>query len=157
MHSLRMTPVTAKSYLTLTCVSVSVNPAGRTMMVTGWHRWHADPITANVRDLISTDIGWLCSDPFQPSLLGECAVGHSGIWQGGGSMCEKAGVNISRYLMLGLERVTTMTSHQWNIFWLASRKKKAGIMLPPLHTMDKWKLGLCFLIKCFFHFIWLIN
>ena len=111
MHSLRMTPVTAKSYLSLTCVNVSVNPAGRTMMVTGWHGWHAvaDPITA-------IDIGWLCSDPFQPSLLGECAVGHSGIWQGGGSMCEKAGVNISRYLMLGLERVTTMTSHQWNIF-----------------------------------------
>ena len=74
-------------------------------------------------------------------------------------VCEgkKPRVNISRYLMPGLEKGDYNDLPSVKYFLAGKSKKKAGIMLLPLHTMDKWKLGLCCLIKCFFHFIWLLN
>ena len=71
---------------------------------------------------------------------------------------KKARVNISRYLMPGLEKGDYNDLPSVKYFLAGKSKKKAGIiLLPPLHTMDKWKLGLCCLIKCFFHYILLIN
>ena len=94
----------------------------------------------------------------QVCVAGHIVVGYASSQRGrvSGYFCvrgKKARVNISRYLMPGLEKGDYNDLPSVKNFLAGKSKKKAGIMLLPLHTMDKWKLGLCCLIKCFFHFI----
>ena len=106
----------------------------------------------NFGGLISRDIGWT------KFVWLATVVGYASSQRGrvSGYFCvrgKKARVNISRYLMPGLEKGDYNDLPSVKYFLAGKSKKKAGIMLLPLHTMDKWKLGLCCLIKCFFHFI----